>query len=97
VESKNNHVVRQHALSWRYDTAGELELLDRLWRLVSLRLNYVTPTRNAVGYTTAADGRRKRIYAKPKTPWQRVPASVLGEQQQWGRWPPGRGGSIRPT
>jgi len=83
VESKNNHVVRKHAFYWRYDTPAELELLDRLWRLVSLRLNYFTPTRKAVGHTTAADGRRKRIYDQPKTPWQRVQASgVLDEQQQ---------------
>ena len=32
VESKNNHVVRKHAFYWRYDTAAELELLNRLWR-----------------------------------------------------------------
>lgn len=82
AESKNNHVVRKHAFYWRYDTATELELLNRLWRLVSLRLNFFTPTRKAVGYTTAADGRRKRIYDTPATPWQRVQAfGVLDEQQ----------------
>lgn len=76
VESKNNHVVRKHAFYWRYDTQQELELLNRLWRLVSLRLNFFTPTKKAVGYTTpTADGRRKRIYDKPATPWQRLQAS----------------------
>ncbi len=34
VESKNNHVVRKHAFYWRYDTAAELGLLNRLWQLV---------------------------------------------------------------
>jgi hypothetical protein len=82
VESKNNHVVRKHAFYWRYDTAAELELLDRLWRLVSLRLNFLTPTRKAVGYTTTANGRRKRIYDKPTTPWQRVQASGVCDEQQ---------------
>jgi hypothetical protein len=82
VESKNNHVVRKHAFYWRYDTAEELELLGRLWRLVSLRLNFFTPTRKAVGYTTTADGRKKRIYDKPATPWQRVQASGLLDAQQ---------------
>lgn len=48
VESKNNHVVRKHAFYWRYDTVAELALLDRLWPVVSLRLNYFTPTRKAV-------------------------------------------------
>ncbi|CCK63279.1 Conserved protein of unknown function [Mycobacterium canettii CIPT 140070017] len=82
VESKNNHVVRKHAFYWRYDTGQELELLNRMWRLVSLRLNFFTPTKKAVGYTTTADGRRKRIYDKPATPWQRLQASDALDAQQ---------------
>lgn len=79
VESKNNHVVRKHAFYWRYDTPQELELLNRLWRLVSLRLNFFTPTKKAVGHTTTAEGRRKRIYDKPATPWQRLQVSNVLE------------------
>ena len=75
VESKNNHVVRKHAFYWRYDTQQELELLNRLWRLVSLRLNFFTPTKKPVGHTTTPAGRHKRIYDKPATPWQRLQAS----------------------
>jgi hypothetical protein len=82
VESKNNHVVRKHAFYWRYDTPEELELLNRLWQLVSLRLNFFTPTKKAVGYTTTTDGRKKRIYDKPATPWQRLQASELLDAQQ---------------
>lgn len=82
VESKNNHVVRKHAFYWRYDTPQELELLNRLWRLVSLRLNFFTPTKKAVGYTTKADGRKKRIYDKPATPWQRLQTSGVLDAQQ---------------
>lgn len=82
VESKNNHVVRKHAFYWRYDTAEELALLGKLWRLVSLRLNFFTPTKKPVGYATGADGRRKRLYDGPKTPWQRVlDSGVLTDQQ----------------
>lgn len=81
VESKNNHVVRKHAFYWRYDTGEELELLNRLWRLVSLRLNFFTPTKKAVGYTTTANGRKKRIYDKPATPWQRLQASGVLDAQ----------------
>ena len=62
VESKNNHVVHKHAFYWRYDTRQELALLNRLWPLVSLRCNFFAPTKKPVGYTTTADGRRKRIY-----------------------------------
>ena len=80
VESKNNHVVRKHAFYWRYD-GQDLELLNELWRLVSLRLNFFTPTRKAVGYATTAHGRRKRIYDKPATPWQRLQASEVLDAQ----------------
>lgn len=82
VESKNNHVVRKHAFYWRYDTPDELELLNRLWPLVSLRLNFFTPTKKPVGYTTTADGRRKRIYDTPATPYQRLQASAILDAQQ---------------
>jgi hypothetical protein len=84
VESKNNHVVlvRKHAFYWRYDTPAELELLNQLWRLVSLRLNFYTTTKKAAGYTTTADGRRKRIYDKPATPWQCLQASGVLDNQQ---------------
>lgn len=82
VESKNNHVVRKHAFYWRYDTGQELELLNQLWQLVSLRLNFFTPTKKAVGYSTKADGRKKRIYDKPATPWQRLQKSGVLDTQQ---------------
>ena len=82
VESKNNHVVRKHAFYWRYDTPAELQLLNELWPLVSLRLNFFTPTKKPVGYTTTAGGRRKRIYDKPATPWQRLHSSGVLDAQQ---------------
>ncbi|CNL87828.1 Conserved protein of uncharacterised function%2C possible transposase remnant [Mycobacterium tuberculosis] len=82
VESKNNHVVRKHAFYWRYDTGEELELLNRLWPLVSLRCNFFTPTKKPVGYTSTVNGRRKRIYDKPATPWQRLQASGVLDAQQ---------------
>jgi hypothetical protein len=82
VESKNNHVVRKHAFYWRYDTPAELELLNELWPLVSLRCNFFTPTKKPVGYTTTANGRRKRIYDSPATPWQRLQSSGVLDKQQ---------------
>jgi predicted DNA-binding transcriptional regulator AlpA len=82
VESKNNHVVRKHAFYWRYDTPDELQLLNRLWELVSLRLNFFTPTKKAVGYASNATGRRKRVYDTPATPWQRLQASGVLDTQQ---------------
>jgi hypothetical protein len=74
--------MRKHAFYWRYDTPAELELLNRLWKLVSLRQNFFTPTKKAVGYTTTVNGRRKRIYDKPATPWQRLQTSGILDAQQ---------------
>uniref|UniRef100_UPI00389A32DE integrase catalytic domain-containing protein n=1 Tax=Mycobacterium sp. HUMS_1102779 TaxID=3383487 RepID=UPI00389A32DE len=82
VESKNNHVVRKHAFYWRYDTPEELELLNELWPVVSLRCNFFTPTKKPVGYTTTTNGRRKRVYDKPATPWQRLQESGVLDAQQ---------------
>jgi hypothetical protein len=36
VEQKNWHIVRQTVGYHRYDTAGELELLNRIWALQRL-------------------------------------------------------------
>ncbi len=75
VESKNNHVVRKNACYWRYDTAEERELLNEMWRLLSLKLNFFTPTKKPIGYSGTTGGRRRRIYDKPATPWERVKRS----------------------
>ncbi|ORB82225.1 hypothetical protein B1987_28870 [Mycobacterium kansasii] len=45
VESQNNHVVRKNPCYWRHDTPDGLELLNRLRQLVSLPLNFFTPTK----------------------------------------------------
>lgn len=79
---KNNHVVRKHAFYWRYDTSEELELLNRLWKLVSLRCNFFTPTKKPIGYSTTAASRRTRIYDTPATPWQRLQESGILDAQQ---------------
>lgn len=65
IESKNNHLVRQYAFYWRYDTPEALVLLNQLWELVNDRLNYLTPTIKPTGYATDRNGRRKRLYDNP--------------------------------
>ena len=49
---------------------------------MSLRLNFFTPTKKPVGYTTTGDGRKKRIYDTPATPWQRLQASSVLDPHQ---------------
>ena len=72
-----------------------LELLNRLGRLASLRLNFVTPTKKAIGYT--ADGRKKRIYDKPATPWQRLKSSDVLDAHHLRSWPHASTGLTRLT
>lgn len=83
IESKNNHLVRTYAFYYRYDTTEERTVLNRLWKLVNDRLNYLTPTIKPVGYASTADGRRRRLYDKPRTPLDRLlDADVLSPTQQ---------------
>ena len=57
--------------------------LNRLWPLVNDRLNYLTPTKKPVGFGTDRNGRRTRLYDKPKTPLDRLlAANVLAPAQQ---------------
>ena len=62
IESKNNHLVRKYAFYYRYDTPEERAVLNRLWKLVNDRLNYLTPTIKPIGYTSSSNGRRRRLY-----------------------------------
>lgn len=97
VESKNNHVVRKHAFYWRYDTGQELELLNRLWTLVSLRLNFFTPPRRpsatpppptaAKSASTTNRPPRGSAYKHPE------PLTHISFRS----WPHGSTGSTRPT
>ena len=61
IESKNNHLVRRYAFYYRYDTDEERHALNRLWKLVNDRLNYLTPTIKPVGWGENKAGRRKRL------------------------------------
>jgi Integrase core domain len=83
IESKNNHLVRRYGFYYRYDTDEERAVLNRLWRLVNDRLNYLTPTIKPIGYGSGRDGKRRRLYDKPKTPLDRLlAAGVLSAAQE---------------
>jgi hypothetical protein len=83
IESKNNHLVRKYGFYYRYDTVEERGVLNRLWRLVNDRLNYLTPTKKPVGFGADRNGRRTRLYDKPTTPLDRLlAAKVLASTQE---------------
>lgn len=71
VEQKNWHVVRQTVGYHRYDTAGELELLNRIWALQSLATNHFAPQQKLVSKERCGAKVIKK-YDTPATPYQRV-------------------------
>jgi hypothetical protein len=82
IESKNNHLVRKYGFYYRYDTTKERAVLNRLWRLVNDRFNYLTPTKKPIGWDSGRDGRRRRVYDQPATPLDRlILAGVLAPGQ----------------
>jgi len=83
IESKNNHLVRKYAFYYRYDTDPERAVLNRLWKRANDRMNYLTPTIKPVGYAPTSNGRRRRLYDDPATPFDRLlAAGVLSPAQQ---------------
>ena len=75
VEQKNWHIVRQTVGYHRYDTAGELELLNRIWALQRLLTNHFGPQQKLVAKVRAGAKISKK-YDTPATPFKRVLADT---------------------
>lgn len=81
VEQRNGDWVRRHAFRYRYESEAEMALLNELWGLVMARKNHLLPCVKATGWTHTTAGRKKRVYDKPRTPYQRLlDAGVLDEK-----------------
>ncbi len=75
VEQKNWHIVRRTVGYHRYDTAAELELLNRIWALQRLLTNNIGPQQKPLKkFHTGAKITKK--YDRPATPYQRVLADT---------------------
>lgn len=74
VEQKNWHVVRQTVGYHRYDTAAELELLNRIWELQGRLTNHFGPQQKIVQKIRTGAKITKK-YDRPATPYQRVLAA----------------------
>lgn len=58
-------------------------MLAKLWRVVGWKMNFFTPTKKPVGCSVDGQGRRRRVYDDPKTPYQRLlEAGVLSQPQE---------------
>lgn len=77
------HLVHAYGYTYQYDTNVEQQLLNRLWLLVNDRLNFLTPTKKPIGWTSGHIGRRKRLYDAPATPCDRLLAArVISPAQE---------------
>jgi hypothetical protein len=71
VEQKNYTAVRRNVGYMRYDTEGELELLNRLYEVLCPYLNFFSPQMKLIEKTRKGSKVTKR-YDKPRTPYRRV-------------------------
>lgn len=74
IEQKNWSVVRQAVGYHRYDTAAELALLNQIYALVRLHVNFFSPQQKLISKTRIGAKVIKR-YDTAQTPYQRVLAS----------------------
>jgi hypothetical protein len=76
VEQKNWDIARRTVGYWRYDTAGELQLLNQIWPILSMLINLFTPQQKLVSKTRTGAKVSKR-YDTAKTPYQRLLAHAV--------------------
>ena len=73
VEQKNDDKVRKLIGYWRYDTAEEVDLLNRLYEKADLLDNFFIPSSKLIENIRDGNGRViRRVHDKPKTPFQRL-------------------------
>jgi len=84
VEGKNYTVVRRAVGYWRYDTERELELMRDLYIKLEDYHNFFQPTSKVTRKVRLGDGRVRKVYDMPRTPYQRVLESehVKGEEKE---------------
>jgi hypothetical protein len=75
VEQKNWHIIRQVVGYHRYDSAGELELLNKIWQQQRLLTNHFAPQQKLISKERSGAKISKK-YDKPATPYQRVLTDV---------------------
>ena len=72
VEGKNYTVVRRAVGYWRYDTEREFEVMRDLYLKLEDYHNFFQPTSRVVGKVHREDGKVRKIYDEPLTPYERV-------------------------
>ena len=74
VEQKNWSVVRRFVGDLRYDTPAQLKVLNQLYDVLHLYINFFLPVMR-LREKVRVGSKTKRVYDKPQTPYARVLAS----------------------
>lgn len=74
VEQKNWSVVRRFVGDLRYDTPAQLKVLNQLYEVLHLYINFFLPVMK-LREKVRVGSKTKRVYDKPQTPYARVLAS----------------------
>jgi hypothetical protein len=80
VEQKNYSVVRRAVGYHRYDTPGQLRLLNQLYSRLRLYTNYFQPVMK-LEEKVRVGSKVKKKYDQPRTPYQRVLEAPLLEEE----------------
>jgi len=73
VEQKNDDKVRKLVGYYRYDTPGEVDLLNRLYEKADILDNFFIPSAKLIEKIRDNNARViRRVHDKPKTPFQRL-------------------------
>lgn len=71
VEQKNNSIVRRYVGYMRYDTDDELSVLNEIYDVVRIMINFFLPSMKLIEKTRIGSKVKKK-YDLPKTPCQRL-------------------------
>jgi len=71
VEQKNWDIARRTVGYWRYDTPGEVAVLNRIWPALSPLTNLFTPQQK-LATKTRAGAKVTKTYDTARTPYQRL-------------------------
>jgi hypothetical protein len=83
VEQKNGDVVRKTAGYFRYETPAEQAALAEVYRRLCPLNNYFYPSVKITGKIRLENGKCRKVYGKPKTPYERLSESAdVGEDEK---------------
>jgi hypothetical protein len=83
VEQKNGDVVRKTVGYFRYETADEQAALAEVYRCLCPLNNYFYPSIKITGKIRLENGKYRKVYDKPKTPYERLLESAdVGEEEK---------------